>query len=57
MPNSLKHAANLAVATFGQRDLVPAVGPFAATGFKGRELGNAIIQRDAFEQAFFLFIA
>ena len=57
MAHGFEHAAHLAVAAFGNRHPVPAVGAFTATGFNRAELRHAVVQRHAVEQAFFLFVA
>ena len=57
MAHGFKHAAHLAVAAFGNRHPVPAVGPLTATGFNRAELRHAVVQRHALKQAFFLFVA
>ena len=50
MANRFDHATHFTVASFGNRDPVPAIGTFTATGFDGAKLGDAVIQRDAIEQ-------
>ena len=55
--NGLEHAPNLAVAPFRNRDPIPAISAFAATGFDGGELRNPVIKVDAFEQTLLFFVA
>ena len=57
MTNRFKHAAHLAVAPFRNRDPIPAVGTLAATGLNRAKTSHAIVQRHAFEQTLFLFVA
>ena len=57
MANRFKHAAHLAVAPFRNRDPIPAVGTLTATGLNRAERSHAIVQRHAFKQTLFLFVA
>ncbi len=56
MANGLEHAPHFAVAPLGNRDPIPAIGPFTTTSFDGPELGNAIIKGDPLKEAFFFFV-
>lgn len=57
MANRFKHAAHLAVAPFRYRDPIPAIGTLATTGLNRAERSHAIVQRHAFEQTLFFFVA
>ena len=50
MAHGFEHTPHFAVAAFGNGDLVPAVGAFAATVFDGTELGHAVVQPNAVQQ-------
>lgn len=55
--NRFKHASHFAVTPFRNRDPIPAVGTLAATGLNRAKRSHAIVQRHAFEQTLFLFVA
>ena len=55
--DSFEHAAHFAVATFRNRDAVPAVRTFAAALFNRTELGWAIVELNASDELFFLVLA
>jgi hypothetical protein len=53
----LQHATDLSVSALRQGDPVPRVGAFTSTIFDGAELGHAITELHAIQQALLLFIA
>ena len=57
MPQCLEHAADFAVAAFADGDAVPAIGAFTAAFFDMAEMGGAVFQLDAGQQALLLFFA